>query len=97
MSAEDIHEPYPVLGYGMSAAMKPIKKDIMQGCCSIVFAGTKTTKSGQYICPPAVPESGSAMAQDEALGEQLMKLTVDLVKEKTEPDSVAKGCPFTTY
>lgn len=97
MSREDIHEPYPLGGYVMSVAMAPIKKNIMQGCVSTVFAATTTTKSGQYICPPAVPESGNALAQNEALGEQLMKLTREIVKEKTYEDSVAKGCPFADY
>lgn len=96
MSTQDIHEPFPIAGYAMSAA-QPIKKDIWQGCVSMVFAATKTDKSGQYICPPAVPESGSALAQDEELGDQLMKLTRELVSEKTEPDSKAKGCPFKDY
>ncbi len=81
----------------MSVGMAPLKKNIMQGCVSTVFAATATTKSGEYICPPAVPESGSAMAQDEQLGENLMKLTREIVKEKTYEDSAAKGCPFTDY
>ena len=81
----------------MSVGMKPLKKDIWQGCVSTVFAATKTTKSGQYICPPAVPESGSSQAQDEELGENLMKLTRDVIKEKTYEDSAAKGCPFKDY
>ena len=97
MSREDIHEPYPLAGYAMSVGMAPLKKNIMQGCVSTVFAATTTTKSGEYICPPAVPESGSAMAQDEQLGEILMKLTRELVKEKKYEDSAAKGCPFTDY
>ena len=97
MSTDDIHEPYPIAGYAMSAGMAPVKKDIWQGTVSLVYASTVTTKSGQYICPPAVPESGSAQAQDEQLGENLMKLTRDLVKEKTYEDSAAKGCPFTDY
>ena len=97
MSKDDIHEPYPLGGYAMSVAMAPLKKNIMQGCVSTVFAATVTTKSGEYICPPAVPESGSAMAQDEQLGENLMKLTRELVKEKTYEDSAAKGCPFKDY
>ena len=97
MSTQDIHEPYPLGGYVMSAAMKPLKKDIMQGCVSTVFAATKTEKSGQYICPPAVPESGNQLAQDAELGEQLMKLTREVVKEKTYEDSAAKGCPFEDY
>ena len=97
MSTKDIHEPYPIAGYLMSAAMAPVKKDIMQGCVSTVFASTATKQSGQYICPPAVAEPGSQQAQDEELGEQLMKLTVEIVKEKTKSDSADKGCPFHTY
>ena len=81
----------------MSVAMAPLKKNIMQGCVSTVFAATKTDKSGQYICPPAVPESGNELAQDDQLGERLMKLTRELVKEKTYEDSAAKGCPFEDY
>ena len=97
MSTQDIHEPFPISGYAMSTGMQPLKKDIWQGCVSTVFAATKTTKSGQYICPPAVPESGSAQAQDEQLGENLMRLTRDVVKETTYADSAAKGCPFKDY
>lgn len=97
MSSQDIHEPYPLAGYAMSVGMAPIKKDIMQGCVSMVFAATKTEKSGQYICPPAVPESGNAMAQDEELGERLMELTKEVVLEKTRSESKDKGCPFTMY
>lgn len=83
MSQKDIHEPYPLGGYAMSVAMKPFKKDQFQGCVSTVFAATTTTGSGEYICPPAVIEKGSAMSQDEELGEQLMKLTKEVIKEKT--------------
>lgn len=97
MSKQDIHEPYPLGGYVMSVGMAPLKKDIWMGCVSTMFAATATTKSGQYICPPAVPESGNEMAQDEQLGEQLMKLTRDIIKEKTYEDSAAKGCPFKDY
>lgn len=93
----DCHEPYPLGGYLVSVGAAPFKKTIMQGCVSTVFAATATTKSGEYICPPAVPESGSAMAQDEQLGENLMKLTREIVKEKTYEDSAAKGCPFKDY
>ena len=97
MSTEDIHEPYPLGGYAMSVGLAPLKKNIFQGCVSTVFAATKTTKSGQYICPPAVPESGSDLSQDEELGERLMKLTREVIKEKTYQDSAAKGCPFRDY
>ena len=81
----------------MSVAMEPFKKDQWQGCVSAVFAATKTTKSGEYICPPAVPESGSGLSQDGELAERLMKLTREVVREKTYKDSAAKGCPFRDY
>ena len=80
----------------MSVAMKPLKKNIMQGCVSMVFAATATKQSGEYICPPAVAESGSKLAMDERLGEQLMTLTRELVKEKTYADSAAKGVRLRT-
>lgn len=97
MSTKDIHEPYPLGGYAMSVGMAPLKKDIMLGCVSTIFAATATIKSGEYICPPAVPESGTSLAQDEKLGENLMKLTRNLIKDKTYQNSAAKGCPFTDY
>ena len=97
MSSVDIHEPYPIMGYAMSGLMKPFKKDQWEGSASALFALTKTTKSGEYICPPAVPEPGSSLSQDEALGEQMMKLTTDLVAQKFNQESVAKGCPLIAY
>ena len=97
MSQDDIHEAFPLGGYAMSVGMAPFKKDQFQGCVSTVFAATKTEKGGQYICPPAVPESGSAQAQDDQLGENLMKLTREVVKEKTFSESAEKGCPFKDY
>ena len=54
-------------------------------------------KSGEYICPPAAPESGSDLAQDEQLGQQMMKLTREVVTAKTKADSVDKGCPMKDY
>lgn len=82
MSAKDIHEPYPVGGYAMSTGLAPFKKDQFQGCISAMFAATTTTKSGEYICPPAVVECGNALSQNEELGESLMKLTRAIVQEK---------------
>lgn len=83
MSKEDIHEPYPLGGYAMSTGLTPFKKNQFQGCLSAMFAATTTTKSGEYICPPAVVESGSPLSQNEELSESLMKLTREIVKEKT--------------
>lgn len=64
---------------------------------SIRFAATTTDKSGQYICPPAIPEAGSELSQDEQLAENLMKLTREIVAEKTKPQSVDQGCPMKDY
>lgn len=93
-SSEHIHEAYPLGGYAMSVGMAPFKKSQWEGCVSALFAATKTEKSGQYICPPAIPEEGSSLYQDDALMENLMELTKKVVMEKTHDDSVAKGCPF---
>lgn len=94
-SKVDIHEPYPIMGYGMSVLMEPFKKDQFQGCVSAVYAATTTQKSGQYICPPAAYEEGSSMSNDLELAEQLMKLTAELVAEKTQAKK--QGCPIRFY
>ena len=91
---EYIHEAYPLGGYGMSVLMKPFKKHAMEGAVSAVYAATKTEGSGQYICPPAIIEPGSEMSQDKALGERLMKLTEDIIQQKTSASD--KGCPVKT-
>ena len=93
-STAHIHEAYPMAGYAMSVGLNPLKKDRSMGAVSGMFAATKTTRTGQYICPPATPEPGSKRSQDEELGEQLMKLTKEIVKGKTFDHSVAKGCPL---
>lgn len=95
MSTEDILEPYPILGYGMKYLMAPLKKDQFEGALSTLFAATVTENSGEYICPPANVEEGSELANDEALGEQLMKVTREIVMEKTGADG--QGCPFRDY
>ena len=97
MSKDDIHEPYPLGGYAMSKVMEPFKKDQFEGCVSTMFAATKTENSGQYICPPAIVEEGTSQAQDMNLAESLMKLTREVVAEKTKSQSVDKGCPLQFY
>lgn len=94
-STQHIHEVYPLLGYGMSIAAQPFKKDQFEGCVSTMFAATKTEGSGEYVCPPAIVELGSELARNDELGEQLMKFTTQVVKDKTKRDSADKGCPFT--
>lgn len=97
MSQEDIHEPYPILGYGMSVGINPFKKDQWMGATSMLYAATKTENTGEYICPPAIPEPGSKMMQDAQLGEQLMNLTDQIVREKWGPQSVDRGCLLKAY
>jgi hypothetical protein len=78
----------------MSVGLEPFKKNQIEGAKSTIFAATKITESGQYICPPAVPEPGSKASQDEALGDRLMELTRKVIMEKTRPESAGHGCPF---
>ncbi|KAI1098309.1 NAD(P)-binding protein [Jackrogersella minutella] len=92
MSKQDIFEPYPLAGYAMAVGMEPFKKDQFEGAVSTMFAATYTTDSGQYICPPAVPEVGSELSQDETLADNLMKLTWNIVMEKTDKESAYQGC-----
>lgn len=96
-SAVHIHEAYPLAGYGMSVGLAPFKKTQFQGCVSTMYAATKTERSGEYVCPPAIVEPGSDMANDVQLGEQLMDLTWRIVKQKTKSSSADQGCPFKAY
>ena len=97
MSREDIHEPYPKAGYLMSMGLAPFKKDQFEGCVPTMFAATKTEGSGEYVCPPADVEAGSELSQSRELGEQMMKLTREIIKEKAGAESVEKGCPLADY
>jgi len=94
---DHIHEAFPLMGYGMSALMKPFKKSQFEGCVSTMFAATVTTGSGQYINPPSKVEEGDPRGKDVELQEQLMKLTREIVEQKTKEQSSAKGCPFKDY
>jgi hypothetical protein len=62
---------------------RSISRYFAEGCVSAVYACTVASETGQYICPPAQVEPGSPLANDEALGEQMMKLTRQLVQDKT--------------
>jgi hypothetical protein len=84
-------------GYGISVALNPFKKDQFEGCVSTMFAATTIEQSGQYICPPAANEPGSGLSRDAMLGEQLMKLTREVITEKTKSESADKGCPMKDY
>jgi len=78
----------------MSHGLEPFKKDQFEGAVPTVYAVTMADKSGQYICPPATPEAGSDLSQSEELGDRLMELTRNVVREKMGSESVAKGCPL---
>ncbi|KAI8957686.1 hypothetical protein F5Y11DRAFT_360618 [Daldinia sp. FL1419] len=94
MSKEDIMEPFPLGGYGMAVGIEPFKKDQFQGAVSTMFTATYTRNSGEYICPPAVPEPGSSQAQDEALADRLMELTWKVVMDKMKNEAIEQGCPL---
>jgi NAD(P)-dependent dehydrogenase (short-subunit alcohol dehydrogenase family) len=94
MSKEDILEPFPRAGYAMAVGMEPFKKDQFEGAVPTMYVTTVTEKSGEYICPPAVPESGNKLAQDAELADRLMELTRKVVMEKTKSQSADQGCPF---
>lgn len=78
----------------MAIGMEPFKKSQWDGAVSMVYAATTIKESGQYICPPAIPEPGSKLSQDDALGDQLMELTRKIITEKTKRESTDQGCPM---
>jgi NAD(P)-dependent dehydrogenase (short-subunit alcohol dehydrogenase family) len=92
---QDIFEAYPLGGYLMKYGMAPFRKSQFEGCIPMMFAATKTEKSGQYICPPSMVEKGSLQYNDQQLEENLMKLTRDLIKQKTQAGE--GGCPVQDY
>ncbi|GAB7353394.1 hypothetical protein MBLNU459_g3868t1 [Dothideomycetes sp. NU459] len=89
-----VHEAWPLLGYGMSVVLKPFQKSQFMGCVSTMYAATSATDGGQYIAPPKIVEEGSDKANDMAMADRLMKLTAEVVEEKTRKQSSEKGCPF---
>ena len=97
MSTEDIMEPYPLGGYAMKYGLALFKKDQFEGALPMLYATTVTEKSGEYICPPAIAERGSDLANDQQLEENLMKLTREVVQEKTKSNSSEQGCPFKDF
>jgi len=54
---------------------------------------------GEWIVylPTGYSGTGKWSARDDELGERLMNLTWQVVKEKTKPSSSDKGCPFKEY
>jgi NAD(P)-dependent dehydrogenase (short-subunit alcohol dehydrogenase family) len=96
-TTEHILEAYPLGGYAVKYGLAPFRKSQFEGALSMMFATTKTEKSGQYICPPSLVEQGSALYNDQKVEENLMKLTRDIVRQKFEKESVGKGCPLKDY
>lgn len=62
---------------------------------SLLTCDLSNLQSGDYICPPATIEPGSDLSRDEALGEQLMQLTREIISQKT--DAVKQGCPLKDF
>ena len=51
-TTQHIHEPYPLLGYGMSVGLKPFRKSQFEGCVSSMYAATACMESGLYSESP---------------------------------------------
>lgn len=45
-----VHEPYPLLGYGMSLGLKPFRKTQFEGCVSTMWAATMANAGGFWVC-----------------------------------------------
>lgn len=75
---------YPRAGVLMSHVMEPIKKDQFQGSVPTIYAITTTKDAGEWLCPPAIPEPGSELAQSVELQENLMRLTKEVIAEKAK-------------
>lgn len=93
-SRTDIFEAFPLGGWAMSHGLEPFKKDQFEGAVPTVYAVTMTDKSGQYICAPAIPETGSELSQSEELADNLMELTRNVVRDKMRNESIGEGSPF---
>jgi len=74
-----IHEPFPILGYGMNL-LNPIKKSIFQGCVSAMYCATQPDKGGQFIWPPAIPEEGPEKGLDEDMQDRLARLSKQIIE-----------------
>ena len=81
-------DAYGTLGKVGATLLTPFMKDpIDDGCRPALFAATADAIAtegiqGQYIVPDRKVTDPSSQAQDEQLGEQLWKLTVQILEEK---------------
>lgn len=57
-----------------------------------ILLAWKMVLTSPAVAPPKIPEEGSPKANDMDLAEQLMKLTKEVIDEKTH--ARAKGCPM---
>lgn len=77
-----------MVGKVLTAASRPMMADpVKQGCRPALFAVTSedvVTEGiiGQYIIPDRKVSSVSSQAEDDHLGENLWKLSIDILKEK---------------
>lgn len=60
-----IHEPYPLLGYGMSVGLKPFRKSAFDGCVSTMYAATACNDSGLYSEFPTLESLLSPFCADQ--------------------------------
>ncbi|ODQ50283.1 NAD(P)-binding protein [Saitoella complicata NRRL Y-17804] len=84
----DKNEGYGVLPHIAHAVIRPFLKDIFEGCISECYAATspeieEKEVQGKYIMPPNSIKEGSSMSLDEELGDQLWRLSIQVVKDKT--------------
>jgi len=83
--AEEAYGKLGVIGHNL---IKPMMKDpVSQGCRPALYAATSMEIeekgiSGEYIVPDKKVTSPTSKAQDEELGEQLWRLSEQLLKEK---------------
>lgn len=81
-------DAYGTVGTVLVAATRPFMSDpVKQGCRPALFAATSQDVVdqgivGEYIIPDRKVSSPSSQAQDVQLGENLWKLSVQLLKEK---------------
>jgi len=81
-------DAYGTLGKIGVAVVAPLLKDpVDDGCRPALFAATADAIAtegiqGQYIVPDRKVTEPSSQAQDEQLGEQLWKLTVQILEQK---------------
>ena len=70
------------------------QEDSIWRCCEHDVCSNDDREEWAVYLPTGHSGTGSESARDDELGEWLMNLTWQVVKEKTEPSLSDKGCPF---